>query len=134
MDNSIYQAFVNFDRRKPSSTPSLFNFLITKFWRANKAHLNLYIFCAYLCLFRIKLLAFIRPTIIYHLRGGGGVGLCHNKIYLIPPLPQRLCRVLMNPPHWQAIVYSPLFIVFEERLILLRSLWKLCVRLKSSIV
>ena len=31
MDESIYWAFVDFERRKPSSTPSLFNFLITQF-------------------------------------------------------------------------------------------------------
>ena len=45
MDESIYQAFVDFERRKPSSTPSLFNFLITQFWRANKAPLILYPLC-----------------------------------------------------------------------------------------
>lgn len=41
--------------------------------------------------------------------------------------PKRLCKVLMNPPHWQAIINSPLLIVSKERLIPLRSVWKLCV-------
>ena len=41
--------------------------------------------------------------------------------------PERLCKVLMNPPHWQAIINSPLLIVSKERLIPLRSVWKLCV-------
>ena len=94
MDESIYQAFVDFERRKPSSTPSLFNFLITQFWRANKAPLILYPLClllpvSYQASIFYETDHFLAPEEM----GGGG---CHNKIYLISPLPQRLCN---PPPH-----------------------------------
>ena len=51
--------------------------------------------------------------------GGGGVWLSHNKIYLIPPPhPSRLCSLLMMiPPHWKTISYSPPFMLCQRRLI-----------------
>ena len=88
MDKSIYQAFVNFNGRKPSPSPLLFNHLIIQFWRENKARLNLYILRAYLCLFPIKLLASRKLFIAGGTGGRGGFWLCHNKIFLIlSPLP-----------------------------------------------
>ena len=45
-------------------------------------------------------------TSYYLSAGGGGV---YIKIYLISPIPRRLCIILMIPPHWQSIFYSPHF-------------------------
>ena len=50
--------------------------------------------------------------------GGGGVWLSQNKIYLISPHPSRLCSLLMMiPPHWKTISYSPPFMLCQRRLI-----------------
>lgn len=49
---------------------------------------------------------------------GGGVWLSQNKIYLISPHPSRLCSLLMMiPPHWKTISYSPPFMLCQRRLI-----------------
>ena len=43
----------------------------------------------------------------YYLSAGGGGFIL--KFTWFPPSPRRLCIILMIPPHWQSIFYSPHF-------------------------